>query len=155
MALEVVHNGNGRTALVALAAAREAGALGRMLVGTDSPAGSGVMALGMLRTITHLSSLGGLAPEVAICLATGNNARVHRVDGGRIAPDEVADIVLADAPIGSVADTALDAIANGDLPGISMVLVDGVALVGRSRNTPPAKRAAAVVRGPGPGAGGH
>jgi enamidase len=63
--------------------------------------------------------------------------------------------VLADAPVGSVADTALDAIANGDLPGISMVLSDGLPLIGRSRNTPPAKRMASVVRGPAPGVAGH
>jgi hypothetical protein len=36
-----------------------------------------------------------------------------------------------------------------------MVLVDGKPLVGRSRNTPPAARAAEVVKGHGPGGGGH
>ena len=155
MAVEIVHNGNGRTALVALAAALAAGALDRVVLGTDSPSGTGVVPLGMLRLIAHLSSLGGLAPELAICLATGNNARTHRVDGGFIAPGAAADIVLLDAPTGSVADTALDAIANGDLPGISMVLIDGQALIGRSRNTPPAARMATVVRGAAPGAAGH
>ena len=113
------------------------------------------MPLGMLRILTHVSSIGGLPPDVAIALATGNNARVHRVEGGLIALGEVGDIVLADAPIGSIADTALDAISNGDLPGISMVLIDGVPLIGRSRNTPPAKRMAAVERGSAPGGAGH
>ena len=47
------------------------------------------------------------------------------------------------------------ALTAGDLPGISMVLVDGKPLVGRSRNTPPAARAAEVVKGHGPGGGGH
>ena len=155
MAIEIVHNGNGRTALSAAAAAERAGTLDRVVLGTDSPSGTGVVPLGMLRLIAHLSALAGLAPEVCICLATGNNARVHRVDAGRIAPGAAADIVLSMPRSGSVADTALGAIANGDLPGISMVLVDGQALVGRSRNTPPAARAAAVVRGPGPGAAAH
>jgi hypothetical protein len=36
-----------------------------------------------------------------------------------------------------------------------MVLVDGKPLIGRSRNTPPAGRAAEIVRGQGPGGGGH
>ena len=41
-------------------------------------------------------------------------------------------------PVGSVADTALGALANGDLFGISMILIDGVPVIGRSRNTAPA-----------------
>jgi enamidase len=155
MAIEIVHNGNGRTALVALASAERGGALDRVVLGTDSPSGTGVVPLGMLRLIAHLSSLGGITPELAIALATGNCARVHQVDGGVIAPGAAADIVLLDAPTGSVANTALAAIANGDLPGISMVLVDGRPLIGRSRNTAPAARAATVVHGPAPGAGGH
>jgi enamidase len=155
MAVEIVHNGNGRTALVALAAAERADALDRVLLGTDSPSGTGVVPLGMLRLVAHLSSLGKLAPERAIALATGNNARVHRIGGGTIAPGSAADIVILDAPTGSVAGTAIDALAIGDLPGISMVLVDGQPLIGRSRNTPPASRMATVVRGNPPGAAGH
>ncbi|CAN5631893.1 amidohydrolase family protein [soil metagenome] len=155
MAIEIVHNGNGRTALTALAAARAAGGLDQVILGTDSPSGSGVVPLGMLRLIAHLSALGGIAPEVGICLATGNSARVHRLDVGLIAPGRPADICLIDAPSGSVASTALEALAIGDLPGISLVLVDGRALIGRSRNTPPAARAARVVKGAGPAGGGH
>jgi hypothetical protein len=36
-----------------------------------------------------------------------------------------------------------------------MVLVDGIPLVGRSRNTAPATRMAEVVKGPAIGGGGH
>ena len=43
----------------------------------------------------------------------------------------------------------------GDLFGISMVLIDGQIRIGRSRNTPPAARAAEVVKGHGPAGGGH
>jgi len=39
--------------------------------------------------------------------------------------------------------------------GISGVLIDGKITIGRSRNTPPAARAAEVVKGSGPSAGGH
>jgi enamidase len=88
-------------------------------------------------------------------MATGNTARVHRLDSGVLAPGKAADLVIADAPIGSVGGTALEALANGDLPGVSMVLVDGVGLIGRSRNTPPAARMAEVVQGAAPGGGGH
>ena len=50
---------------------------------------------------------------------------------------------------------ALGALAAGDLPGISMVLIDGRITIGRSRNTPPAARAAEVVKGLGPAGAGH
>jgi enamidase len=60
-----------------------------------------------------------------------------------------------DAPVGSVGKTALEALSAGDLFGISMVLIDGQIRIGRSRNTPPAARAAEVIKGHGPAGGGH
>jgi enamidase len=49
--------------------------------------------------------------------------------------------------VGSVADDALGAIGRGDIPGISCVIIDARIRVGRSRNTPLAKRLA-TFRGP-------
>ncbi len=155
MALEIVHCGNGRTAAFAVRRAAEAGALGRVILGNDAPSGTGVVPLGILRLMAHLASLGGVEPATVVALATGNTARVHDLDTGVIAPGRAADLVIADAPVGSVASTALDALANGDLPGISMVLIDGVPVIGRSRNTAPAARGAEVVIGPAVGGGGH
>lgn len=155
MAIEIVHCGNGRAALHALRAARGLATLGRVIIGNDAPSGTGVVPLGILRTMAHLASLGGIAPELAIAMATGNTARVHKLDVGMLAPGRAADIVLCDAPVGSSAGTALEALAVGDLPGISMVLIDGAVQIGRSRNTPPASRAAEVVGGGGPASGGH
>jgi len=105
--------------------------------------------------MAHLASLGDVAPESVVAFATGNTARVHGLDTGTITPGKAADLVICDAPVGSVGSTALDALANGDLPGISMILVDGLPLVGRSRNTPPAGRMAEVVKGTAVGGGGH
>ena len=65
------------------------------------------------------------------------------------------DIALVDAPQGSTADSALGALAIGDLPGVGMILIDGKPVVGRSRNTPPAGRAPEVVKGPGVAGSGH
>lgn len=155
MALEIVHCGNGRTALLAARLAAEAGALDRVIIGNDAPSGTGVIPLGILRVLAHLASLGGVAPEIAVCLASGNTARVHGLDVGVIAPGRAADLCLIDAPVGSVASTALGALANGDLPGVSMVLIDGVVRIGRSRNTAPAARAAEVVTGATVGSAGH
>ncbi|MFL5685146.1 MAG: amidohydrolase family protein [Chloroflexota bacterium] len=155
IALELVHCGNGRTALYALARAREAGALRRVILGNDAPSGTGVVPLGILRLMAHLASLGDTPPETVVAFATGNTARVHGLDRGVIAPGNAADLVICDAPVGSVGTTALEALANGDLPGVSMALVDGVPLIARSRNTPPAGRMADVVKGAPPGGGAH
>ena len=155
MALEIVHCGNGKTALHTLERARDAKALHRIIIGNDAPSGTGVVPLGILRVIAHLASLGGVSPEVAICMATGNTARVYGLPVGVIEPGREADLCIVDAPIGSVGKTALEALAAGDLFGISMVLIDGQIKIGRSRNTPPAARAAEVVKGHGPAGGGH
>jgi enamidase len=155
MAIEIVHCGNGRAALHALRTAAGIAGLGRVIIGNDAPSGTGVVPLGILRTMAHLASLGDIDPAQAIAMATGNTARVHGLDVGLLAPGRAADIVLCDAPVGSSASTALDALAVGDLPGISMVLIDGAVQIGRSRNTPPAGRAAEIVGGGGPSAGGH
>jgi len=155
MALEIVHCGNGKTALHTLERAKEAKALHRVIIGNDAPSGTGVVPLGILRVIAHLASLGGLSPEAAICMATGNTARVYKLPVGVIETGREADLCIVDAPVGSVGKTALEALTAGDLFGISMVLIDGQIKIGRSRNTPPAARAAEVVKGHGPAGAVH
>lgn len=155
MALEIVHCGNGKTALHTVRRAQEARATDRLVIGLDAPSGTGVVPLGIIRVLAHLVSLGDVAPEDAVCMATGNTARVYKLSAGVIAPGRDADLCIVDAPIGSVGRTALEALRVGDLFGISMILIDGQVKIGRSRNTPPATRAAEVVRGQGPAAGGH
>ena len=94
MAIEIVHCGNLRAALHAIGLAREAGALDRVILGNDAPSGTGVIPLGILRTMAHLASLGGVAPELVVALATGNTARVHRLDTGVIAVGREADLAI-------------------------------------------------------------
>jgi enamidase len=155
MALEIVQCGNMKTALHTLRLARDARATHRIIVGNDAPSGTGVIPLGVLRTLSLLAGLGGLDPAEAIACATGNTARVYKLDTGMIAEGRAADLVICDAPTGSIARDALSALSAGDLPGIAMVLIDGAITIGRSRNTPPAARAAEVVKGHGPSSGGH
>ena len=144
MALQIVQAGNLRSALHIVKRAREAGALPRVCVASDTPTGTGVMPLGVIKSICELASLGDLPPEVVIALATGNNTRAFRLapGTGTIAVGAPADLVVCDAPSASLAADALTAIARGDIPGISCVVVDGQVRVGRSRNTPMAKRLA-------------
>ena len=154
MGLQIVQAGNLRSALHILRLARDASALGRVCLASDTPTGTGVMPMGVIKTVCEVASLGGLPPEQAIALATGNNAGLFRVPGGRIAVGEPADLVVCDAPVGSTARDALGAIARGDIPGISCVVIDGQVHVGRSRNTPLANRLATFKGIAIPG-GGH
>lgn len=153
MALQLVQAGNLRSALFILGLAREAGALERVCVGSDTPTGTGVMPMGVLKSVCELASLGDLPPEVVIALATGNNARAFRLAVGTIAVGRPADLVVCDAPAASMAVDALTAIARGDIPGISAVIIDGELRVARSRNTPLAKRLATITGAAVAGAG--
>jgi enamidase len=137
IALQLCTAGNLRTALLTAKLLDEAGQPERLLIATDTPTGSGIMPLGMFYTISHLASLGGMPPEQAIAAATGNNARVYRLNTGLLQPGKEADLLLIDACAGGSQDDALSALRNGDVPAVSAVLTAGVPrFVGRSRNTP-------------------
>jgi enamidase len=145
-ALEIVHNGNERAALLTVRTARDLKKLSSVILGTDCPAGSGVQPLGILRMISMLSSLGDIPAEVAICFATGNTARMRKLDCGLIEPGRAATFVLMDKAQHSAGKNLLDSIQKGDLPGIGMVVIDGMVSVQRSRNTPPATKVPEVVK---------
>jgi enamidase len=142
-----VQAGNLRSALYIVKRCREAGALPRLCVASDTPTGTGVMPMGVLKSVCELASLGDLPPAEAVALATGNNTRAFRLapGTGTIAVGAPADLVVCDAPAASLARDALEAIARGDIPGISCVIIDGQVRVGRSRNTPLAKRLAGLT----------
>jgi enamidase len=143
--LEIVHNGNERAALLTLRTAKELGELSRVILGTDAPAGSGVQPLGIIRMIAMLSSLGDVPAEVAFCFATGNTARMRKLDVGLIEKGRAADFVFMDKAQHSAGKDLLESIRLGDLPGIGMTVIDGVVRTQRSRNTPPATRVPTVV----------
>ncbi len=113
--LELVHNGNERSALYTLRIAREMGDLSRVILGTDSPAGSGVQPLGILRMVSLLSSLGDIPAEIAFCFATGNTARMRALDCGLIEVGRSADFVIMDRAQHSPAGNILDSVRLGDL----------------------------------------
>ena len=144
-AIEIVHNGNERAALYALTIARESKQLHRVILGTDSPAGSGVQPLGILRMIALLSSLGELPAEQAFCLATGTTAKQRGLQQGLLATGRPADLVILDRAQHTAGKTLLESVRMGDIPGISMTIVDGIVLSHRSRNTPPSTAAAEIV----------
>jgi enamidase len=68
----------------------------RVILGTDGPAGSGVQPLGMLRMIALLSSAGNIPAELVFCFATGNTARIRKLNCGLIEVGRAADFVFMD-----------------------------------------------------------
>lgn len=136
--MEICTSGNYRLALSLARAVKANGRYDRVLIGTDTPGGTGVVPRGILREIAFISSVGEIPPEKTICMATGNVGRAHDLNLGILAEGRPADIVLMHKITGSVSKDALDSFAKGDLPGISYVIIDGVVQVaGRSQQTPP------------------
>lgn len=144
LALQLVQAGNLRSSLRICEMVGEVGAFERVVIGSDTPTGTGVMPLGVIKTVAELSSLTDLRPEQVWALATGNNGKVFDLPAGVLAVSKPADLVVMDAPWGSLAKDALGALGRGDIPGISAVVTDGTVRVLRSRNTPAAARSARV-----------
>jgi enamidase len=137
-ALEVCSSGNYRSTHRLVTRLKERNELHRLTLGTDTPGGTGVIPRGMLRNVLYLASMCGLSAGEAVAVATGNSAKAHGVDVGLLAVGKPADIVVCGPITGSAGTTLTDAIAHGDLPGISHVLIDGEFVVReRSRQTPP------------------
>ena len=137
LTLEIVHCGNSKMILDVMKIVKEVKATPRIIIGNDAPSGTGVIPLGILRVINFLASLCDVKAEEAIAMASGNTAKVYKLNRGIIEVGKEADLVIMDAPMGSVGKDALSAIEAGDIPGIAGVLIDGVMKIGVSRNTPP------------------
>jgi enamidase len=144
-AIEIVHNGNEKVAIAAAQAALQLKCPHRIILGTDGPAGSGVQPLGMLRMVALLSSLGGIPAELVFCFATGNTARIRNLNCGLIEVGRSADFVFMDTAQHSAGRSLLESVQLGDIPGVGMVMIDGLVRCGRSRNTPPASAVPEVV----------
>ena len=144
--IEIVHNGNEKIAIAAAQAAMQLKCPHRVILGTDGPAGSGVQPLGILRMIALLSSLGNIPPELVFCFATGNTARMRNLNCGLIEPGRAADLVFMDRAQHTAGRDLLESVKLGDIPGIGMVMIDGLVRCGRSRNTPPATVIPSIVR---------
>ena len=145
--IEIVHNGNEKVAIAAAQHAIHLKCPHRVILGTDGPAGSGVQPLGILRMIALLSSLGNIPAELVFCFATGNTARMRNLNCGLIEPGRAADFVFMDRAQHTAGRDLLDSVRLGDIPGIGMVMIDGLIRCYRSRNTPPATEVPVIVSG--------
>lgn len=144
-ALEIVHNGNERIAILTARHAMELKCPHRVILGTDAPAGSGVQPLGMLRLIALISSMADIPAEIVFGFATGNITRMRGLAQGLIEPGRPADFVFIDKAQHSAGRDLLDSVRIGDIPGVGMVMIDGIVRCQRSRNTPPAAEVPVIV----------
>lgn len=124
--LELISIGSPKALNYAVNLLRERGELGRIVLGTDTPTGTGgIQTCGIIRLATQISSLNEIPAAVALCMATGNTARAYGLNTGMVKPGREADLLVIDAPPGSQGKTALEAMEFGDQPFGGMVMVDG------------------------------
>lgn len=142
--IEIVQAGGTRSMLRVVERLVERDALERLLIGTDTPTGYGITSLGVLKTIGDICSLGGIAPEVAWAIASGQGARAFGVEGNEIAVGAAADLVVIDASLGSREESATAALAAGEFPGVAVVITDGQIRVNGSLCTLRARRIADI-----------
>jgi enamidase len=144
-AFEICSSMNYRSTQVVVDHLTSRGRLDALTLGTDTPGGTGVIPRGMLRNMCFLASVCGMDPADVVAAGTGNTALRHDVPGGLLEPGHPADLVILGPVTGSTGADALECLALGDLPGISVVMVDGEPLVaGRSQQTPPPQRLATI-----------
>lgn len=147
IALQICQAGNIRTALMCLNMAVENDCFDRFLIATDTPTGTGMMPLGMIKSVTEMATLSDYPAEWMIAAATGNVAEVYRLNNGFLREGKDADVLLVDAPMGGSKKTCLEAIKHGDVWSLVACFTAGVPrFIGRSRNTPPPLRAPKVTQ---------
>ena len=154
MALQLVMAGNLRSSLDLCRLARDHGQESRILIASDTPTGTGVVPLALWHLMAEIVSLGGLPWQKALASTTGNVADVYGLDAGRLEVGRPADILVIDAPLGSLGDDWVGALEVGDVPGISAGVLGGVLRYTKSRNTPTARRQV-LVHGAFADVGGH
>lgn len=136
LTLEIIHNGNPKSTFKAIEIMKKERILHRLILGSDTPVGSGAIPLAILRLMLSISSLNDIPAEQTIAFASGNTARVYGLNTGKIEEGREADILIMDCPLRGVGKSALEAIHNGDMPAITMIMIDGDVVALRGRNTP-------------------
>jgi len=144
--LEMAYGGNHSLTQTFMKKVAEQDQLHRVILGTDTPSGTGVAPRGMLRTMALVASVPGVKPEEAVCMATGSAALAHNLDSGFVQEGKPADLVIMGKIQGASGNTPLESLGHGNLLGISMVLIDGRLVIrDRSLQTPPPERGARII----------
>ncbi|MEW6267186.1 MAG: amidohydrolase family protein [Thermodesulfobacteriota bacterium] len=119
--------------------------LHRVILGTDTPTGTGVTPRAMLRTLAIVAATDGMTAEQAICMATGSPALAHGLDSGIIHVGKPADLLIVGRIKGTIGETPLEVLRAGNLLGLSMLSIDGQLIIkGASEQVPPPEIGALV-----------
>lgn len=118
----------------------------RVVFGNDCPSGFGIFPHGIWELVLFAAGFCDVSVGEAIAMATGNTAAAFNLPNtGTIEAGKWADLVVCDAPACSDLADASAAIADGTIPGISAVLIDGeVVAQGARINAAPAQNSVAV-----------
>jgi enamidase len=138
--LELSYPGNHHALLHVARRTRDLGQLRRLIAGSDTPTGAGILPRAILQTVGLLAAFADLPAEVAVAVGTGNTADAYRLNTGKLAPGREADLLLIDAPKGSGCDDGLASLEHGDVPSVSLLMIDGQIRSVGTKNTLPPKR---------------
>lgn len=145
--LEVCINGNPKILHQTVGLMKERNELNRVIIGSDTPTGYGVIPTAIMKTIVQISSINQIPADHAIAMATGNTARAYGLDVGQIQERRCADLVVIDSTSDSGGNEALSSIEAGDFPGIAMTMIDGEIRVMGSRTVLLPVRSVTVKKG--------
>lgn len=147
LTLELVYIGNPKLLADSVVMLAEKGDLHRVICGSDGPGGVAYSPQSVLQTVRNIACLTDIPPAKAVAMATGNTARVFGLNTGKLEVGREADLVLMDAPSGSVGQDAMTALAAGDIPAIPMVMIDGEIVAMPGKFTPDPNRQAVLTKG--------
>ena len=133
--IEVIYNGNPKLMYDIVELLKGRDELHRLVLGSDTPIGIGLIPTAILRCIVQVSSLNKIPAEKVIAMASGTTAGAYKLNTGKIEVGREADLLLMAPPADSVSETALKAIGIGDTPAIGIIIIDGQIVTTRARNT--------------------
>lgn len=136
--IEVVFAGNQEVARSVIAELERTGELSRLQFGTDTPSGTGVAPIAMLRLITECASWTHVPVEQLICCASGETfKKYNRAGQGLVRAGSPADLVVLSQPQGGSRPSVFDSMHAGNVPSVALAMIDGhIERIG-SKVTPP------------------
>jgi enamidase len=138
--IEMISMGNQKMADRIFSYLKERNELHRVVFGSDTPTGQGVMPNCIQRMVMRAAAFNDIPPEQAIAMGTGNSADLMGFNRGKIEVGREADLLALDSGYDGAGEDALEAMKLDDTFGVSMVMVDGQVVSVKGRDGRPTKR---------------
>jgi enamidase len=129
---DIVSNGNFAMIFKVAKWAIESGTINKMMIGTNIPSMNGYSPMGPWVAMIGCCQMTGLKPELAIPMVTGNVAKCYGLEHGIIKEGYIADFVIA--------DDLLETLAVNAPPSLACTITNGVFTLPGCKNTPPPKK---------------